>query len=388
MEKIAIDLTWLRLGKVGGTEFYIRNLLEGFVNQQEELLFSPVLFVAKDNYKTISEWECIKKSGFEILIAPVDSEIIGKRLIWQNVFQNNFLKKHSIHFCFSPTLFRPMLNGGIKYINTVHDIQAYHYPQYHPKYEVIYSKMCWKACAKMSEKVITISNFCKQDLCEHMKFDKDKVLVIYNAISVNRQDEVIWNAYQKTFEAKFHIKLKENNYYYTLCQMIPHKNIDTLLNVIYKLKEKNDKSTNILIVSGVSGYKSEKLYSLIKQLGIEDKVFITGFVSNEIKFTLMQHAKAFLFPSMFEGFGMPPVEAMMLGTPVITTRCTSIPEITQGCAEYVEDPKNIDDWIEQMETLPSEGDRNYLYDTFDESKYSSILIAQQYIDVLNALLYE
>ena len=84
---------------------------------------------------------------------------------------------------------------------------------------------------------------------------------------------------------------------------------------------------------------------------MESNVIITGFVSNEERDMLYENASIFLFPSIFEGFGMPPVEAMELGTQVLTTRCSSIPEVTEEKANYVEDPFDVNQWVEGIRYL-------------------------------------
>ena len=83
----------------------------------------------------------------------------------------------------------------------------------------------------------------------------------------------------------------------------------------------------------------------IARQGLEQEVTLTGFVDSAERNALYQHCRAFLFPSVFEGFGMPPIEAMLFGTVVITTDRTCIPEVTQGKANYVKDPYDVQEWI-------------------------------------------
>ena len=125
-KRIAIDLLWLRPGKVGGTESYIRNLLNGFLKLEEEFHF--VLVASKDNADTFREY--LKDARFEMIVANIESKNIGKRIIWQWMNQNRLLRKNGLRNCFTPVYCRPLFNGGVKYVNTIHDIQAYHYPQY------------------------------------------------------------------------------------------------------------------------------------------------------------------------------------------------------------------------------------------------------------------
>lgn len=140
MEKIVIDLLWLRPGKVGGTESYIRNLLDGFLKLEEDFDFT--LLVSKDNAETFKKYE--DDLRYHLLQANINSAGIAKRIIWQNLNQNRFLRKNGFCKCFEPVYCKPWFNGGIDYICVIHDLQAYHYPKYHPLHEVLYSRLCWR----------------------------------------------------------------------------------------------------------------------------------------------------------------------------------------------------------------------------------------------------
>ena len=113
---------------------------------------------------------------------------------------------------------------------------------------------------------------------------------------------------------------------------------------------------------------------------------LTGFVSNEERNALYQNCHAFLFPSVFEGFGMPPVEAMLFQTPVITTRCASIPEVTQGKAVYVDDPCDVDQWIEQM--IAVDRGQEWGQDGMDFALYAPERISRQYLALLKEPIWK
>ena len=137
-------------------------------------------------------------------------------------------------------------------------------------------------------------------------------------------------------------------YYYTVSQLIPHKNLDTIIEVMRQIKEQKIDLPCRLLISGVNGESREKLERQIAEKGLEQEVTLTGFVDSAERNALYQYCRAFLFPSVFEGFGMPPIEAMLFGTVVITTDRTCIPEVTQGKANYVKDPYDMQEWIRVM----------------------------------------
>lgn len=373
----AVDLLWVRPGKVGGTESMIRNLLAGMQKLPDDFL--AVLIVSRDNADTFASYP-EKDSRFLLITADVRSENIGKRIIWQNLYLNRLLRKNGLEYCFSPVYDRPLLNGGIKYVSTIHDIQAYHYPQYHPAYEVYYSKLIWMADRINSVYTICISQYVMDDLEKMYHFRKDKMQVIYNPVSITllppEEDERIFS------DIKNQWNIADRDYYYTVGQLIPHKNIETLLKVMAKIhdgKKKEDGKRLLskkLLISGIKGNAADEIDIMIGQLHLEENVILTGFVSDEERNSLYTHAKAFLFPSVFEGFGIPPIEAMMCGTPVITTRCTCIPEVTQELADYVEDPYDEDEWIHVMQNFSNRSSE------LDTSCYQDDVIAGQYLSAL------
>lgn len=345
MDKTAIDLLWLRPGKVGGTESYIRNLLDGFRNLQEDFAFT--LLVSLDNAGTFRHYE--KDERFRLLVAPVRSENIAKRILWQNMFQNRFLRKHGFVKCFEPVYCKPWFNGRIRYTCVIHDLQALHYPQYHPFHEVAYSRLCWRMDVLNAARIVSISKWVREDL--ERRYHRHDIKVIYNPILIKKEEKADFGPLAK----KYGIEKKQ--FFYTVSQMIASKNLETLIRLMDRLlhgeagtggKEQAQSFPRKLVISGVNGHAAKEFMRQMQDRHLQDAVVLTGFISNEERNCLYENCHTFLFPSVFEGFGMPPVEAMLFGTPVVTTKCASIPEVTQGKAVYVEDPYNVEEWIDKI----------------------------------------
>lgn len=370
--KIGIDLLWVKPQKSGGIESYIRNLLDGFLELKDENEY--VLILAKNNYLSFKKY--LNDKRFKTIICNVNSNKVISRILWQNMFFNRILYKNNINICFEPIYSKPLLNKKeIKYITTIHDLQALHYPKYFTKTKYYWLKFCWKRTLNTSEKIIAISNYVKEDIIDKYNINSNKIKVIYNPI-------IIEDNLYKFDEVKKKYGIKEKEYFYTVAQLLPHKNLETLIEVIRRIK--NDK-LNIpckLLISGINGKSQCQLNKLIEKYKLKNEIILTGYVDNFERNTLYKYCKVFLFPSIFEGFGMPPVEAMLLGTPVITTKCTSIYEVTQGKAIYVEDPYNIDEWLKQIEKIDKF--KNYkLNDNIYDKKY----IAKQYINLFYEMIF-
>ena len=365
MKKIAIDLLWVRPGKVGGTESYIRNLLDGFMKLDEDFDFT--LLVSLDNVETFKQYE--EDGRYHLLTANINSANIVGRIIWQNLFQNKLLRKNGLKKCFEPVYCKPWLNGGVQYVCVIHDLQALHYPQYHPFHEVAYSRLCWRMDVINATGILAISNWVKADI--EQKYHRKDIEVIYNPILVKENEVVDFELLRE----KYHIEKKQ--FFYTVSQMIPHKNLRTLIDMMSRIVNNRKEATlpNKLVISGVNGNAAEELKKQIRDMNLQDAVILTGFVSNEERNTLYQNCHTFLFPSVFEGFGMPPIEAMLFKTRVITTKCASIPEVTQGKAVYVDDPYDVEEWIDKLLN-------SYPQETMDFSVYDPEQISRKYLKFL------
>lgn len=369
MLDIAVDLLWLRPRKVGGTEFYIRNLLDGFLQLGEP--FHLFLLVSADNRETFRHYA--QDERIELLETNVISANIAGRILWQFFCQNRFLRKRGIRKCFAPVYCRPLFNGGVTYVNTIHDLQAAHYPEYHPFHEIAYSRLCWWLDVHFSRHIIAISEWVKGDIVERYHVSPSHITAIYNPITVNREQTVPFARLSERYQ------IEEGAYYYTVAQMIPHKNLKTLIAVMERIKAEKVTLPCRLLISGVNGAGRETLERQIREKGLENEITLTGFVENEERNTLYRFCRAFLFPSVFEGFGMPPVEAMLFGAVVITTDRTCIPEVTQGKANYVSDPYDTAAWIAAMEH-PVDRIAEMDFDVYDQKK-----LAGKYYQALSEL---
>ena len=142
---------------------------------------------------------------------------------------------------------------------------------------------------------------------------------------------------------KYHIQSKQ--YFYTVSSLAKHKNLITLLKMIKLMKDEGESPK--LVITGVKVNAADEIMQYIADNDLKKNVIYTGFISNEDRNALYDNCKVFLFPSVFEGFGMPPVEAMLRNVPVVTTKATSIYEVTQGKASYIENWFDENEWMQK-----------------------------------------
>ncbi len=380
-ERIAIDLTWVRVGKVGGTESYVRNLLTGMGELGREN-FTALLLLAADNFSSFKKYSRYK--CFRLVWCNTASASQVQRILWQNMHLPRTLRLLGIRKCFEPVYSVPFLPApGIRFYTVIHDLQALHYPEYCGKIREIWMRMSWKNAVKKSEKLISISRFVMDDINSTYSMAARKNCVIYNPVAVSHgcgNDEAVMEKYG----------LHNNSYYYTVSSLLPHKNLITLIKMLGILKKKNSSLFYPLAVSGIEYHAKGEIGDLRQQVkdeilnaigeeGLSGYIIFTGFVSNSERNALYRNCRAFLFPSVFEGFGMPPVEAIGYGKPVLAAREASVPEITGGLADYVSSPFDPGEYVKKLEEglrVPSEDNVEKLL-----SRYERTNVAGQYITV-------
>ncbi len=138
---------------------------------------------------------------------------------------------------------------------------------------------------------------------------------------------------------------------------------------------------------GMRRDRCDDIPALVEELGLQDRVRVTGHISDAELAWYYHHAEMFAFPSLFEGFGMPPVEAIGMGLPTLTTRCTAIPEATLNLAHYVDDPLNADEWSNLIaEILRNRNDFLPTQDAISEIRevYDPVAIARKYVNLFRA----
>ncbi len=365
--RIAIDLLWVKPRKNGGTESYIRNLLDGFEKYIDGHTF--VLFVSEDNRDTFMKYS---GSKFELIACPINTASFIKRVIWENVSLKKFSQDQNIDVWFFPVYSRPFNMSKLPTITVIHDLQALHYPEYFSKIRNLYFRIAWKNDCKRSIKIITDSEFCKEDIIKNFSVDAGRIEAIY--IPIICEDK---SADFSKISDKYGIK--KNEYFYTVSSLAKHKNLITVIKAMRLLK--NSGINNKLVISGVKENAEGELFEFIRKNSLEDIIIYTGFVSNEERNALYDNCRKFIFPSVFEGFGMPPIEAMIRGVPVLTTKEASIYEVTEGMAEYIKDPFDEAEWAMRM-GMEVESNRRIPVDMFKE-KYGMECAARRYIEVIS-----
>lgn len=224
---------------------------------------------------------------------------------------------------------------------TIHDVIFLKYPQFYTWRNRNYMKSVANFSIKRANAVITYSNATKNDLIDRLGVNEDKIIVIPLAV-----DERFMQAKDDQIE-EIRRKYKiPQTYILTLSTLEPRKNIRRLFEAFAKLKK--DKSIeHKLVIAGQKGWGNKDFFSKLVELGINDDVIITGFIEEEDLPAIYSGASIFVYPSLYEGFGLPPLEAMACGTPVICSNTSSLPEVV-GDAAWQVDPTDTEDIAKAM----------------------------------------
>ncbi len=368
--RIAIDLLWVRVGKVGGTESYIRSILDAIITYGSK--HSYILLVSEDN--AYSFHELGKNSNIEIKQCNVKSALPWRRIIWENLSLHKVLKTMDLDLIFIPIYFKPFLyKTTIPCVCTIHDLQAIHYPEYFSCLKRLFLIFNWRYTCKSADYILTDSDFCKQDIIAHFPAAKKKVETVY--VPVPKSNHI-----DQFPGLKDRYQIEEQKYFYTVSSLLPHKNLETIFRMMkeYQSIEPNMK----LVISGVGG-QEEKVLELVTELGLQNTIFFTGYISDEERDSLYQHCYMFLFPSIFEGFGIPPIEALQFGVKTIMTSKSCLYETSKGYAYYVEDAKSVEQWLSVIEQASTREAK-----VFDFPEYQEDYILNQLLAIFQKVIKE
>ena len=221
------------------------------------------------------------------------------------------------------------------YIVTIHDLIYYLYPEQCPsKAAHYYAAFMLKHATKHAQTVITDSRHSKNDLMEHLQLPEAKIQVIFPAAEESYAPRQHSEQTKLAFNKKYGIT---KPYIFYVGKHHPYKNIEQLL-YAYTQHDEIYRSFQ-LVIAGKRDERRNDFYQLAESLDPEGHICFTDNISDEELLQLYQNARLFVFPSFYEGFGLPPLEAMACGVPVISSNAASLPEVVGDAALQV-NPKN------------------------------------------------
>lgn len=224
-----------------------------------------------------------------------------------------------------------------KVVTIVHDMAYLACPECVADANIIWLQKNLKDSCDRSDHIAVSSEFTKKELIKYLKIEEEKISVIYSGIDKKNMndDSRIDNAYLEELNIS-------GSYILFVGTIEPRKNVQIIIKAFEKICEEYSQDMS-LVLAGKMGWKNKEILDSIENFPFQGRIIITGYVSEKEKRTLYKNAALFVFPSKYEGFGIPPLEAMASGVPVITSNYASLPEVVGDAAIKV----NSDD-IEEL----------------------------------------
>ena len=330
--KIAINCQFWILRGGGGIKEYIANLVSHLekVDHQNEY----VLYVLEDQ---LGDAKTKLPARFKLKPIPYQRTFISK--VMRSLFAQSFWSKEEQEEGFdvfhSPFFHAPKMKKA-RVIMTVHDLRLYRYPETYPFLRYQFLKRTVRKSIARADKIIAISQFTKDEIIDTCGVNPAKVKVIHEAINRSFFNA---NAIKNYSLPQEYAYLKDCRFLFCLSQIEPRKNHARLIEAFKVIKAMGGFDDLKLVLAGKQLLNPTPVLKLIAET---PDVLYLDYVPTEMMLWLYRNASLFVYPSYYEGFGFPPLEAASLGTVSAVGNKSSVPEVCGDCAFYF-DPYNVDD---------------------------------------------
>lgn len=320
----------------------LQTTLSGGIGRYSYELSKAIYLTNKVDLKIVIRKEDIELFNFasEKDLIIVDGINSGKQrnykeqLVVPQIINEKF-KDAIIHY---PDSMAPLFSRN-KVVITIHDLAFLTRKEDLTKSKSTWKKLVTSKSVKKADRIICITNFAKSEVEKYYPMNKHKVDVVYNGFNdFSKENIVLENVRDEIRE------YTKQPYILNVSTISPRKNMDGLIKAFDAIKNKVEYN---LIIAGGNGWLYESIYKLADELKLRNRVIFTGKINDDELKCLYKNASVFVYPSYYEGFGLPPLEAMSYGIPTIVSNMTSIPEVVGDAGLYVDpyNPKDISDKI-------------------------------------------
>jgi glycosyltransferase involved in cell wall biosynthesis len=303
MARIGVNALYLIPGGVGGTEIYLRRLLGalGEIDRENEYFVFANLETAADLIP--------RQSNFHWKQQAVAARFRPARILWEQTVLPMEAARYRLDVLFNPGFTAPIL-APCPSVTVFHDLQHKRHPEYFRWFDLPFWNFLLWAAAHRSRRLIAVSEATAADLTRYYGVPASRIRVMLHGVG-----------------EEFFALNRTDTEPLVLCvsTLHPHKNLERLIRAYGRRKREWR-----LIIAGMRGFFATELDALIAELKLEDSVQLTGWIPREELLGLFARAHAFIYPSTFEGFGMPVLEAMAAGIPVA---CSNIPPLVEVAGE-------------------------------------------------------
>jgi len=328
MRYLYINLLVFTSSALGGSAYYAKRLLSALYSKKIYMLYKVLVFVP-ENDEVMSFFELKRYNEFEVKVCSGFNSPIT-RILYEQFVLPVFLSNNGVYFNPNPSMPFFLRRKEVKYIVTIHDLIPFFVKNKYSPLRSLYVKLLTIVSAKFSDKIVAVSKSTKKDLYELLKVKEDKVKVIYNFIDMKQVADV---SYEK--------------YFLTVCTVEPGKNIRRLIDAFSEFISCVSEEDFKLIIVGKLGYKSKELLDYVEEKGLMQKVIFTGYISENEKNAYYKKCLGVVYVSYYEGFGIPPLEALYFNKSSVCSNVSSLPEVI-GDTGYLVDPYSVNEILLAM----------------------------------------
>jgi glycosyltransferase involved in cell wall biosynthesis len=321
--RIGINALYLIPGGVGGTEIYLREILAALaeIDANNEYFVFTNLETGADLIP--------RQANFRLVPQAVHAAFRPGRILWEQIALPREAARWRLDAMFNPGFTAPFA-ARCANVTTFHDLQHKRHPEYFLWFDLPFWRILLWASARRSGRLIVPSEATRADLLQYYGIPPERVAMIPHGVN-----------------AEFYKLPRQDLEPLLLCvsTLHPHKNIESLIRA-YAHRTRKQR----LVLAGMRGFHARPIERLIAKLGLEDRIEITGWIPRDKLIALYGRAWAFVYPSTFEGFGMPVLEAMAAGIPVACSDIAPLREVA-GDAALLFDPSDEDAMAEALDRI-------------------------------------
>ncbi len=329
--RVGVNALYLIPGGVGGTEIYLRHLLRGLseVDGQTEFL----VFTNRETDSSVAP----DAPNVRVVPQAVKATVRPARIAWEQTLLPLCAARNGVDVLLNPGFTAPLV-APCPSVTVFHDLQHKRHPEHFRWFDLPFWRVLLYAAAQRSERLIAVSEATRADLLRYYRLPDARIAVVTHGVDAEF----------------FRLRRSPGNPPYFLCvsTLHPHKNLDRLLRAFATFR--NAHQDFRLVCAGMRGFFTEELESLRGHLGLREAVEFTGWISRERLLDLYAGAHAFVYPSTFEGFGLPVLEALAAGLP---TACSAIEPLASiaGPAAIPFHPSDTNALADALRRLASDG---------------------------------
>jgi glycosyltransferase involved in cell wall biosynthesis len=329
--RIGIDITSIPL-QPAGIGVYITYLTKSLIALAPKSGFEMLVF-GRNDQQGLPEF-----SNAEFVACGAMTR--AKRLMWEQVFLPKLLSRKGISLLHSPNYSIPVL-AACRKVCTIHDLTSLNFPGRRKFWHGAYFRKMISVSAHFADFIIADSNSTRDDMIRHFPDVRSKIRTVYPSC------RPIFGLEKETqSEQTSALPGLESDYFLFVSTIEPSKNLERLIDAFEIFKTRTGARTRLAIV-GKMGWNYRETIAKIEKSPVTQDIKLLGYQDNQTLIALYRNALALIYPSLYEGFGIPPLEAMSVNTPVLASSASSIPEVV-GDAALLFDPKDTNEIAHRM----------------------------------------